>query len=186
MSFEILNHSIDILKSGGTLIYPTDTIWGLGCDARNAEAVDKVYELKNRPDSKSLIVLVCDDAMLNKYVTNVPEVAWDLLDVADRPLTIIYPAARGLAKNCIAEDGTIAIRMVKEGFAYDLIRRSGIPLVSTSANLSGEPSALSKEELNPALAEAADYVVDLPDQGSGKASSIVKVGAGGQIEIIRK
>jgi L-threonylcarbamoyladenylate synthase len=130
---EDIKFSLEILKSGGIILYPTDTIWGIGCDACNAAAVQKVFELKKRSDTKSMLVLVDQDFRINSYVNEVPEIAWELLEVSDKPMTIIYPGAKNLASNLIAEDGTIGIRVSKDRFNQDLIRRLGKPLVSTSA-----------------------------------------------------
>ena len=137
---EEINKCIEILKVGGLILYPTDTVWGIGCDATNEDAVKKIYQLKQREDTKSMIVLVANDAMLNKQVVEVPELAWNIIDIATKPTTIVYPKAKNLAKNLIAENGSIALRMVKEGFVNQLVYRFNKPLVSTSANLSDKPT----------------------------------------------
>lgn len=179
--------ALDIIKRGGTLLYPTDTIWGLGCDATNAQAVQKIYQIKERDPSKSLLVLVSDEGMLQRFVKEVPEVCWDLIDCATDPLTIIYPQANGLAPGVAASNGSIGIRLVQEGFAFELVRKLRKPLISTSANLSGEPSPSNYDEISDSLKERVDYIVNLPHaSGRSKASSILKVALNGEIHIIRK
>ena len=124
-----INKCIEILKSGGLILYPTDTVWGIGCDATNPEALKKIYTLKKREDAKSMIVIVSNDAMIQKYVVEIPDLAWDIIDISDKPTTIIYPKAKNLAKNAIAKDGSIAIRMVKEGFVNQLLQKFNKPIV---------------------------------------------------------
>ena len=138
---------IQVLKAGGIILYPTDTVWGIGCDATNEDAVKKVYQLKQRDDAKSLIILVANDAMLNKHVKEVPELAWDLIDISNSPTTIIYEGAQNLAKNVIAQNGSIAIRMVKDNFCHQLVYNYRKPIVSTSANISNSPTPLSFNEI---------------------------------------
>ena len=135
-----LKKAVEVLKSGGIILYPTDTIWGIGCDATNENAVKRIYEIKKREDSKSMLVLMENPALLDRYVEEVPEVAWDLVEISTTPLTVIYPGAKNLAKNLIAEDGSIGIRFTKEKFTSQLLQRLRKPLVSTSANVSGEKS----------------------------------------------
>ncbi|UTW61459.1 threonylcarbamoyl-AMP synthase [bacterium SCSIO 12741] len=185
---EIIYEAVQVLQDGGLIIYPTDTIWGLGCDATNSEAVKKVFELKQRADSKSLISLVSSDALLNRCVTEVPSIAWDLLDESVDPMTVVYPQARWIASEAIAEDGSAGIRLVKEGFAHKLVHRLNRPLISTSANISGEPSPRLKEEISSSLLTGVDYVVNLPGLGggTGKASSVIKLELNGEIKILRK
>jgi L-threonylcarbamoyladenylate synthase len=184
---EEIEKSLTVLKENGVLIYPTDTIWGIGCDATSEVAVNNVYKVKDRDLNKSFIILLDDDRKLNKYIKEVPEVAWDLLDSADKPLTIIYPGAINLPKNLIAEDGSIAIRIVKEGFVYQLLKSFNKPIVSTSANLSGEPSPKNKEDISSNILKKVNHVVDLQSESQGTtASSIIKLQIDGQIEIIRK
>jgi L-threonylcarbamoyladenylate synthase len=182
-----INKCIEVLKSGGIILYPTDTVWGIGCDATNEEAVKKIYELKQRNDSKSMIVIVGNDAMLQKYVVEIPDLAWDIIDISDKPTTIIYPKAKQLAKNVIAENGSVAIRMVKEGFCNQLVHRFNKPIVSTSANISELPTPLHFQEISDKIKNGVNYVIDQKfDTGTKKASAIIKIGLAGEIEIIRK
>ena len=154
-----IRESCQLLKEGKTLLYPSDTIWGLGCDATNAAAVEKIFDIKNRPSSKSLIVLVSNDGMLERYVKAVPEIAWEIIDNTNKPTTIVYPEAKNLAPNLIAEDGSIAIRIVKEGFCHRLIHQFNRPLVSTSANISGSPSPLTFEDIEEQITSKVDAIV---------------------------
>ena len=155
---EDIKNAIEVMKQGGVILYPTDTVWGIGCDATNAEAVAKVYKIKKRDDSKALICLVDSDARLQRYVRNVPNVAWDILDIATKPTTIILDGAINLAPNLIAEDGSIALRITKEPFSHELCYRFQKPLVSTSANISGEPAAANYNDISQELLDAVDYV----------------------------
>ena len=184
---EEIDKCIEILNSGGIILYPTDTIWGLGCDATNAEAVQKIYDLKQRSDTKSLIVMVGNDAMLNNYVKDVPELAWDIIDITDKPTTIIYPEAKNLAHNVIAEDGSIGIRMVKEGFCNQLLFKFRKPIVSTSANISESSTPLTFSEIPSIIKKNVDYIVDQQfDAGNRKPSSLIKLGKNREIQILRK
>jgi len=186
MQQEILK-CIEVLKSGGLILYPTDTVWGIGCDATNEEAVKKIYALKKREDSKSMIVLVASDAMLNKHVVEVPELAWDILDISINPTTIVYPKAKQLAKNAVAPDGSIAIRLIKEGFCNQLVYKFNRPIISTSANISDKPTPKTFQEISSEIIDGVDYVVNQKfDSGTKKASSIIKIGLAGEIEVIRK
>lgn len=180
--------ALEILKKGGIILYPTDTIWGIGCDATNPEAVKRVYEIKKREDSKSMLVLMENPALLDRYINEVPEVAWDLIELATTPLTVIYPGAKNLAPNLIASDGSIGIRFTKERFTAQLLQRLRRPLVSTSANISGEEAPAFFDEISPEIKNAVDYIVEYRqnDQTAARPSSIIKLGAGGQIDIIRK
>ncbi|WP_100612539.1 L-threonylcarbamoyladenylate synthase [Confluentibacter lentus] len=181
-----INNALQTLKQGGLILYPTDTVWGIGCDASNTEAVKKVYELKQREDSKALICLVADDRMLKKYVKKIPEVAFNILDVADNPITIIYDDAQNLAENLIAEDKTIAIRIPNDDFCFQLLRRFNGAIVSTSANLSGQPTPKSFKEIAPEVLKGVDYVVNLHHEKiCDKPSSIIKLGNDGQVKVIR-
>jgi L-threonylcarbamoyladenylate synthase len=183
-----LNKAIEVLKSGGVILCPTDTVWGLSCDATNAKAVEKLFEIKKRPLNLSMIVLVATDVAIQQYVKEVPEIAWELLEVADKPLTIVYPGAKNLAQNLIAADGSIAIRVCKDDFCNALISRYRKPLVSTSANYSGEPTPLIFHEISEELIETVDYVITYNQENTTKSqpSSVIKLGLGGEIEIIRK
>ncbi len=182
-----LEKAVEALKEEGVILYPTDTIWGLGCDATSEKAIEKLANLKGRNKNQRFIILLEDDRKLNKYVKEIPEVAWDLLDYADKPLTIIYPNAINLPRNLIAEDGSIAIRIVKDGFVNQLIKKINKPLVSTSANLTGEPSPKSREEISKKIINNVKHIVNLQIKNkNAKASSIVKLQISGEIEIIRK
>lgn len=182
-----LANALETLKSGGTLLYPTDTIWGLGCDATNPKAVEKIFKLKNREESKSLIVLLDDEANLHKYVDNLPEITFDLLRNLDKPTTIIYSNAKNLAWNTVANDGTIGIRVTRDPFCRDLVKRFGKPIVSTSANISGDPSPIVFREISKQLITHVDYTVDLyHDQiNSSKPSTIIRLFENGEFIIIR-
>ena len=176
---EDIRAAVEVMNRGGVILYPTDTIWGIGCDATNAEAVKRVYEIKKRDDSKALITLVDSE---------VPDVAWDMIEIADKPLTLIYDGARNLASNLLAEDGSIAIRLTKEPFSSMLCRTFRRAIVSTSANVSGEPSPATFSEISPEILSAVDYVCTSRREESAphKASSIIKIGTGGEVKIIRK
>ena len=184
---EEVRKACEILKNGGIILYPTDTIWGIGCDATNEAAVKRVYELKLREDSKAMLVLLDDVGKLASYV-EVPDVAYELLEVNDKPMTIIYPNAKNLAKNLIAQDQTIGIRITSETFTKALLYRFRKPIVSTSANISGEPSPRCFAEISDAVKTAVDYVVDFRQEETTNPapSSIIKLGVGGEIQIIRK
>lgn len=184
---EDVKAALAVLQKGGVILYPTDTIWGLGCDAGNEDAVRRIYNIKNRIDSKSMLVLMENAALLERYVDEVPEIAYDLIELSDKPLTIIYDGAKNLAKNLIAEDGSIGIRLTTEAFSSDLIRRFKRPIVSTSANISGKPSPACFDEIDQEIIDAVDYVVNYRQDDTQKAvpSSIMKLGRGGEIKIIR-
>ncbi|MDO6759066.1 L-threonylcarbamoyladenylate synthase [Tamlana sp. 2_MG-2023] len=182
-----INKAIEVLKQGGVILYPTDTVWGIGCDASNPEAVKKVYDLKERVDSKALICLVTDDRMLKRYVKEIPFAALNILEVTDKPTTIIYDEAQNLAENLIAEDGTIAIRIPDDEFCYQLSRKLNGALVSTSANISGQPTPKSYKEIAPAILKGVDYVVNLHHEKiCAKPSSIIKLSNSGIVKIIRE
>ncbi len=186
MKTEIEN-CIAVLKKGGLILYPTDTVWGIGCDATNPDAVDKVFKLKQRSDEKSLICLVHDFKMLNEYVENVPEVAYDILKYAKKPTTIIYDNPIRVAENIIAADNSLAIRVTKDEFCKKMIQRFRKPLVSTSANISGEKTPQSYAEIDPLILEGVDYVVNLQhEKKSGKPSAIIKLKNDGSVKVIRQ
>jgi len=180
--------AVDVLKKGGTILYPTDTIWGLGCDATNAEAVAKIYEIKKRAESKSLVTLVNDMDMIGRYIKEIPQIAIELLEVNDAPMTIIYPGAIGLAKNVVAEDGTVGIRIPNNEFCKQLIFRLHRPIVSTSANISGEPSPQSFKEIPEEIKNSVDLIIDksMEEESTHKASQIIKISLNGEITVIRK
>lgn len=183
-----LKQVAQLLKEGKVILYPTDTIWGIGCDATNAEAVKRVYEIKKRIDSKSMLVLLDVPEKISLYVKEVPEISWDLVDFAESPLTIIYPGAMRLAQNLIAEDGSIGIRITKEKFSKDLIYKFNKPIVSTSANISGEPSPACFDEISEEIKNSVDYVVKYSQNFNQKSkpSGIIKIGLNGEVLIIRK
>lgn len=185
-----LDEAVRVLQAGGVIVYPTDTVWGIGCDATNEEAVAKVYALKHRADTKSMLVLLDAVGKLQGYVEEIPSVAWDLLDTVEgqRPMTIIYPGAKNLAKNLIAEDGSVGIRITQEAFSKALCERLHKPIVSTSANISGEPTAKNYRQISEAVLSAADYVCRFrrEDEEEKKPSSIIKLGIHNEVEIIRK
>ena len=185
---EDIKNAIEVMKQGGVILYPTDTVWGIGCDATNAEAVAKVYKIKKRDDSKALICLVDSDARLQRYVRNVPNVAWDILDIATKPTTIILDGAINLASNLIAEDGSIALRITKEPFSHELCYRFQKPLVSTSANISGEPPAANYNDISQELLDTVDYVCfsRRQEHKPHTPSSIIKLKEDGEVTIIRK
>ncbi len=182
--------AVDVLRRGGIILYPTDTIWGIGCDATDSKAVKKVFEIKRRSDAKALITLVGSEGALERAVDEVPEVAWQLIECSDRPLTIVYDrAARDIAPELSAEDGSIGVRITREEFSAGLCRAFGKPIVSTSANISGEPSPGCFAEISPEIVNAVDYVcLSRRDEtpGTAKPSSIMRLGAGGLFKIIRK
>jgi len=182
-----LEKAVEILKAGGTLLYPTDTIWGLGCDATNPKAVEKIFRLKNREESKSLIILLDDEINLYKYVDNLPEITFDLLKNLDKPTTIIYSNAKNLASNVVAADGTIGIRVTRDPFCRDLVRRFGKPIVSTSANISGDPSPIVFREITKDLISQVSYTVNLyrDQMNSSKPSTIIRLFENGEFIIIR-
>ena len=183
-----INKALEVLKNGGVILYPTDTIWGLGCDATNVEAVDKLLSIKNRPAEKSLIILLDVDSKLQSYITEVPEVAYDLIEYAENPLTIVFPGAKNLAPNVINVDRSVGIRIVKHDFCTPLIQRFRKPIVSTSANLSGKPSPKFFDDLDPEILELVDLVVNFEQENRNikKPSTIMKLSPGGQFEFIRK
>jgi L-threonylcarbamoyladenylate synthase len=184
---EAIKKAVEVLSKGGIILYPTDTVWGIGCDATNEEAVRKVYALKQRTDSKALLLLVDSPVKVDFYVREVPEVAWDLIECADKPLTLIYPGARNLAANLLAEDGSVGIRVTQEAFSKALCQRFRKAIVSTSANISGQPTPGCFAEISAAIREGVDYVVEYRQEETTPAapSSIIKLGVGGQIQVIR-
>lgn len=183
-----INIALKVLKEGGIILYPTDTIWGIGCDATNEEAVAKVYAIKERADTKSMLVLIHTEALLPSYITTVPDIAWELIEAAIDPLTIIYPGGKNLAKNLMGQDQSIGIRVTKDDFCSRLISRFRKPVVSTSANLSGQTSPANYLEIDESIREKVDYIVNWrqDDYTTAKPSSIIKLGVGGEIDIIRK
>lgn len=194
---EDLQAALRVLREGGIIVYPTDTVWGIGCDATNEEAVRKIYAMKQREDSKSMLVLLDSPAKLNYYVADIPDAAWALLEASDtsdlsdssdqKPLTIIYPNARNMAKNLIAEDGSIGIRITNEPFSKALCAQLKHPIVSTSANISGQPTPRLYREINEVILDFADYccLFRREDDTPSEPSSIIKINADGTFKIIR-
>lgn len=182
-----IRQAVEVMNKGGIILYPTDTIWGIGCDATNPEAVKRVYDIKHLNDAKALITLIDSEAKLEAYVTNVPEVAWQLIEVAEKPLTIIYDGARNLAPNLLAEDGSAGIRITREEFSKNLCMRMRRAIVSTSANISGEPSPKCFADISPDIINAVDYVCTSRrnEEKNPPASNIIKLGAGGEVKVIR-
>lgn len=184
---EIIRDTIKVLNEGGVILYPTDTIWGLGCDATNKDAVASIYGIKQRDESKSMLILVNSVEMLEKYVPHIPDVAYQLIETATHPLTIIYPKAVGLAKNIIAPDGSIGVRIVKDDFCQNLISEYNKPIVSTSANLAGKKPPLGYFDISNDVKISADYIVPLKleELSSSKSSDIIKVWKSGEFKVIR-
>lgn len=183
-----IRQALSVMKQGGVILYPTDTIWGIGCDATNPEAVAKVYAIKQRVDAKALISLVDSEAKIDFYVPDVPDVAWSLIELAERPLTIIYDNVRNLAPNLKAEDGSAALRVTKEEFSKELCFRMKRAIVSTSANISGQPAPRCFAEISEEIKNAADYVCTSrrDEQANERASSIIKLTSSSEITIIRE
>lgn len=180
--------SLEILNNGGTILYPTDTIWGIGCDATNADAIEKVYKIKKREQSKSMIILLDHEMKISSYVNEVPEIAYDLIELSEKPLTLIFSGAKNLPENLTNNDGSIAIRIVKDQFCQKLISRFKKPLVSTSANYSNWPAAATFSNIDINIKDAVDYIVNWRQEESIKAiaSSIVKLENGGLVKVIRE
>lgn len=185
---EEIKKACQVMNEGGVILYPTDTIWGIGCDATNEEAVRRVYDIKRRSDSKAMLVLVDSPVKVDFYVQDVPEVAWDLIELADKPLTIIYSGARNLAPDLLAEDGSVGIRVTNEAFSKRLCQQFRKAIVSTSANISGQPSPGNFGEISEEIKSAVDYIVDYRQEETGrpKPSGIIKLGKGGVVKVIRE
>lgn len=185
---EEIKKAAQVMYEGGVILYPTDTIWGIGCDATNEEAVKRVYEIKKRADNKAMIVLLDNAVKLDFYVRDVPEVAWDLIELSEKPLTIIYDNARNVASNLIAQDGSLAIRITREKFSGELCKRFRKALVSTSANISGGKSPRNFSEISEEIKKQVDYIVEYRqyETSNPKPSSIIKLSASGVVKIIRE
>ena len=181
------HNAYEIIKEGGIILYPTDTVWGIGCDATNEEAIKKIYALKKRVESKSMIVLMNSERMIYNVFKEVPEVAWQILDLSEKPTTLILDNPRNVAKNIIAEDNTLGVRLVNDPFCFKLMERMKKPLVSTSANISGILSPTSFKEISPEIIKGVDYVVNLHhDKICDKPSTIIKLTLDSQVKVIRK
>lgn len=183
----IMENIIQILKSGGTILYPTDTIWGIGCDATNIEAVNKIFDIKKREKNKSMIILVESEKRLQDLV-DVPEMAWEIIDLSEKPVTIVYENPRGLPKELLAEDGSIGIRLVKNDFCKKLITKLNKPLVSTSANFSGEKSPLKFSDISSEILDLVDYAVEEDREKVSKypGSSVIKIWNDNRIKVLRE
>ncbi len=183
---EVIN-AYEVIKEGGIILYPTDTVWGIGCDATNAEAVAKIYKLKQRAETQSMIVLMNGEKMMYNVFKNIPEVAWQIWDLSDKPTTLILDDPRNVAPNIIAADKSLGVRLVKEPFCYKLMERMKKPLVSTSANISGQPTPIAFKDISPEIVNGVDYVVKLnQDKINGKSSTIIKLTNDSQVKVIRK
>lgn len=184
---EDIQNCLNTLREGGIILYPTDTVWGIGCDASNPQAIQKIYDLKGRTSSKALITLVGSEVMLERTVLNMPEIAWDLIESANRPLTLIYDEVKGIAPNAIAEDGSCGIRLAKDTFCQQLIQRLGKPIISTSANVSGEETPKDFRSISDTILKGVDFVVNYRqnEATSQKSSNIIKIKNNGEIKIIR-
>lgn len=182
-----IDNACEVLQRGGVILYPTDTVWGVGCDATNPEAVAKIFAIKQRDDSKALITLVPSDSWIERYVTEVPEIAWELLEAAVDPLTIVYDKGRNLAPNLMAPDGSIGLRVTKERYSSELCRRFKRPIVSTSANISGQPAPAIYSRISPEIIDKVDYVAQYRryDTTEAKPSGVIKISAGGVFKILR-
>tara|TARA_R110000823_G_C15940630_1_gene500457 strand:- start:675 stop:1235 length:561 start_codon:yes stop_codon:yes gene_type:complete len=182
-----INKSLEILNKGGLILYPTDTVWGIGCDATNEAAVEKIYALKKRANTKTMICLVANDFMLEQHVEKVPELAYDIIDLASKPTTIIYESPKGIAKNLIAQDNTLAIRVATDQFCQYLIKKFKRPIVSTSANIAGQPTPTSFKEIHDEILKGVEYIVNLDrDKIKSTPSSIIMLGNDGTVKVIRE
>jgi len=182
-----INKAYEIIKEGGIILYPTDTVWGIGCDATNAEAVAKIYALKKRAETQSMICLMNGEKMLYNVFKDIPEVAWQIMDLAENPTTLILDNPRNVAANIIAADKSLGIRIVKEPFCFKLLERMKKPLVSTSANISGQPTPIAFKDINPEIVKGVDYVVNLHrERIGGKPSTIIKLTNDSQVTVLRK
>ena len=184
---EEVHKAHEIIKEGGIILYPTDTVWGIGCDATNPEAVAKIYKLKKRAESQSMIVLMNGDKMMYNVFKEIPDVAWQIIELSENPTTVILDKPRNVAANLIAPDNTLGIRIVKEPFCFKLLEKMKKPLVSTSANISGQTTPKSFKEISPEIIKGVDYIVNLDrDKIAGKPSTIIKLTNDSQVKVIRK
>ena len=183
----MIEETVAALHQNKVILYPTDTVWGIGCDASNPDAIQKIFNLKGRSSSKALIVLVGSEVMLERTVVNMPDIAWDLIETTDKPLTIIYDQVKGIATNAIADDGSCGIRLAKDSFCEQLIKRFGKPIISTSANVSGEKTPIDFSSISDSILEGVDFIVNYRQNENTKqqASNIIKLKNNGEIKIIR-
>jgi len=184
---EDINHCLKVLRQGGLILYPTDTVWGIGCDANNSKAIELIYQLKERVSSKALITLVGSEIMLERTVVDMPEIAWNLIDAANKPLTIIYDKVKNISQNAIADDGSCGIRLVQDPFCKELIQRFGKPIISTSANKSSQSTPKNFSEISNSILQGVDFVVNFRQNENQKhqSSNIIKLQNNGVIKIIR-
>lgn len=182
-----VHNAAEVIKNGGIILYPTDTVWGIGCDATNEEAVAKIYALKQRAEIQSMLCLMNGEKMIYNVFSNIPEVAWQIWDLSEKPTTLILDKPRNVAKNLISLDNTLGVRLVKEPFCFKLMERMKRPLVSTSANISGEPTPKNFAEISVEIKNGVDYIVNLyRDKTEGKPSTIIKIALDNQVKVIRK
>lgn len=185
---EDINKALEVLKSGGIILYPTDTIWGLGCDAANKDAVEKIFKIKKRNEQKSMLILLNNISSIYSYVEIVPEIAFDIIELSDKPVTVIFPGAKNLAQNLIAEDGSIGIRITHERFTEQLLKKFRKPIVSTSANVANTETPLNFSEISNEIKEKVDYIVEYKQEETilGNPSSIIKIGLSNEVQVIRE
>ena len=185
---EDINKAVEILNKGGIILYPTDTVWGLGCDATNPEAVEKIFRIKKRNEQKSMLILLNNISSIYSYIEIVPQIAFDLIELSDKPLTVIFPGAKNLAENLIASDGSIGIRITHEHFTEQLLRKFRKPIVSTSANIADTETPLNFKQISDEIKEKVDYIVEYKqnDLAFGNSSSIIKIGLSNEVEVIRE
>jgi len=185
---EDINKALEVLKSGGIILYPTDTIWGLGCDAANKDAVEKIFKIKKRNEQKSMLILLNNISSIYSYVEIVPEIAFDIIELSDKPVTVIFPGAKNLAQNLIAEDGSIGIRITHERFTEQLLKKFRKPIVSTSANVANTETPLNFSEISNEIKEKVDYIVEYKQEETilGNSSSIIKIGLSNEVQVIRE
>ena len=181
-----IQNTLEVLQNGGIILYPTDTVWGIGCDATNEEAVAKIYKLKKRAETQSMIVLMNGDKMIHNTFKEVPDVAWQIMDLSEKPTTLILDKPQNIAKNLIATDNTLGIRVVKDSFCFKLLEKLRKPLVSTSANISGKPTPMTFSEISKEIINGVDYVVNLSrEKKCGNPSTIIKIALDNQVKVIR-
>ncbi|MCF8323270.1 MAG: threonylcarbamoyl-AMP synthase [Flavobacterium sp.] len=184
---EEIQNAFEIIQQGGIILYPTDTVWGIGCDSTNPEAIAKIYKLKQRAETQSMICLMNGEKMMYNVFKEIPEVAWQIIDLSEKPTTLILDNPRNVAANIIASDNTLGIRVVKEPFCFKLMERMKKPLVSTSANISGQPTPIGFKDISPEIIKGVDYVVNLNrDKIGGKPSTIIKLTSDSQVKVLRK